>query len=188
MIKNGISGLDGPTPKGTPVGSSAFPGRTIKGSYRDSTSAELNRSGGRNGREEFHLILGYGPSNRNSAFVSGSEGWHLERVLGSGRDRRLRVENAAKTIHAFMRSAIARKDNRERERITRRAAAKARKQAKAAARRARMHFGSGLDGSIEAEAISGGDAKLAGDAIPGGDAITVDKQMKLAMKMTPVLL
>ena len=39
-------------------------------------------------------------------------------------------------------------------------------------------FGSDLDGSAEAEAISGGDAELAGDAIPGGDAITVDEQMK----------
>ena len=69
--------------------------------------------------------------------------------------RRLRVENAAETIHAFMRSARARE---ERERITRRAAAKARKRAKVAARRERMHFGSDLDGSTEAEAISGGDA------------------------------
>ena len=41
-----------------------------------------------------------------------------------------------------------------------------------------MHFGSDLDGSTEAEAISGGDAELAGDAIPGGDAITVDERMK----------
>ena len=73
------------------------------------------------------------------------------------------MENAAETIHAFMRSARARK---ERERIRRRAAAKARKQAKVAARRERMHFGSDLDGSTEAEAIS------------GGDAITVDERMK----------
>ena len=87
-----------------------------------------------------------------------------------------------------MRSARARKDNRERERITRRAAAKARKRGKVAARRERMHFGSDLDGSAEAEAISGGDAKLAGDVIPEGDAITVDERMKLAMKMTPVFL
>ena len=77
--------------------------------------------------------------------------------------RRLRVENAAETIHAFMRSA---RERKERERITRRAAAKARKRAKVAARRERMHFGSGLDGSTEVEAIS------------GGDAITVDKRMK----------
>ena len=92
--------------------------------------------------------------------------------------RRLRVENAAETIHAFMRSARARK---ERERIRRRAAAKARKQAKVAARRERMHFGSDLDGSTEADTISGGDAKLAGDAISGGDAITAKqrKQVKL---------
>ena len=33
----------------------------IKGSYKDSTSAELNRSGGRDGREEFHLTRGYEP-------------------------------------------------------------------------------------------------------------------------------
>ena len=77
--------------------------------------------------------------------------------------RRLRVENAAEMIHGFMRSARARK---ERERITRRAAAKARKRAKVAARRERMHFGSDLDGSTEAEAIS------------GGDAITVDERMQ----------
>ena len=88
--------------------------------------------------------------------------------------RRLRVENAAETIHAFMRSARARK---ERERITRRAAAKARKRAKVAARRERMRFGRDLDGSTEAEAISGGDVKLAGDAISGGDAI-IAKQRK----------
>ena len=87
--------------------------------------------------------------------------------------RRLRVENAAETIHAFMRSARARK---ERERITRRAAAKARKRAKVAARRERIHFGSDLDGSTEAEAISGGDAIIAKqrkrvktDATSGGD-------------------
>ena len=88
------------------------------------------------------------------------------------------MENAAETIHAFMRSARARK---ERERIRRRAAAKARKQAKVAARRERMHFGSDLDGSTEADTISGGDAKLAGDAISGGDAITAKqrKQVKL---------
>ena len=48
--------------------------------------------------------------------------------------RRLLVENAAETIHAFMRSARARE---ERERITRRTAANARKRAKAAARRER---------------------------------------------------
>ena len=80
---------------------------------------------------------------------------------------RLRAENAAKTIHAFMRSAIARKDYRERqeakaqERAAAKArkrakAAKARKRAKAAARRERMHFGSDLDGSTGAEAIFGG--------------------------------
>ena len=88
--------------------------------------------------------------------------------------RRLRVENAAETIHAFMRSARARE---ERERITRRAAAKARKRAKVAARRERMHFGSDLDGSTEADALSGGDVKLAGDANSGGDAI-IAKQRK----------
>ena len=92
--------------------------------------------------------------------------------------RRLRVENAAETIHAFMRSARARE---ERERITRRAAAKARKRAKVAARRERMRFGRDLDGSAEADALSGGDVKLAGDAISGGDAITAKqrKQVKL---------
>ena len=58
------------------------------------------------------------------------------------------------------------------------AQAERRKRAKAAARRERMNFGSDLDGSAEAEAISGGDAELAGDAIPGGDAITVDERMK----------
>ena len=88
--------------------------------------------------------------------------------------RRLRVENAAGTIHAFMRSARARE---ERERITRRAAAKARKRAKVAARRERMRFGRDLDGSAEADALSGGDVKLAGDANSGGDAI-IAKQRK----------
>ena len=81
------------------------------------------------------------------------------------------MENAAETIHAFMRSARARE---ERERITRRAAAKARKRAKVAARRERMRFGRDLDGSAEADANSGGDAitakqrkqvKLGGDAV-----------------------
>ena len=90
------------------------------------------------------------------------------------RRRRLRVENAAETIHAFMRSARARE---ERERITRRAAAKARKRAKVAARRERMRFGRDLDGSAEADALSGGDVKLAGDANSGGDAI-IAKQRK----------
>ena len=92
--------------------------------------------------------------------------------------RRLRVENAAETIHAFMRSARARE---ERERITRRAAAKARKRAKVAARRERMRFGSDLDGSTEADALSGGDVKLAGDAISGGDAITAKQRKQVQL-------
>ena len=78
------------------------------------------------------------------------------------RRRRLRVENAAETIHAFMRLAKVRKEH---ERIARRAAAKARKRAKAKQRK-RVKLDGDLDGSTEAEAIS------------GGDAITVDERMK----------
>ena len=58
-----------------------------------------------------------------------------------------------------------------------RAAAKARKRAKAKQRK-QVKLDGDLDGSTEAEAISGGDVKLAGDAISGGDAITVDERMK----------
>ena len=76
--------------------------------------------------------------------------------------RRLRVENAAETIHAFMRLAKVRKEH---ERIARRAAAKARKRAKAKQRK-QVKLDGDLDGSTEAEAIS------------GGDAITVDERMK----------
>ena len=51
-----------------------------------------------------------------------------------------------------------------------RAAAKARKRAKAKQRK-QVKLDGNLDGSTEAEAISGGDAELAGDAIPGGRVV-----------------
>ena len=98
---------------------------------------------------------------------------HLERVLESQRDQRLRVEN---------------------ELSARRAAAKARKRSKAK-RRKQVKPDGDLDGGAEAEAISGGDAVLAykcesfsgdgtgptffgGDANVGGDSAVVSGSLR----------